>query len=320
MQCHQCQHELADGAKFCTQCGGPVAAAQEALSSEPVEAPVEDAAAVETAAPAPVEAATPVEVATSEPAEMRCRQCGHELADGMTFCTQCGQAVAETQEVLAPPTTEAPVQAAAPAPFVYATEPPTVVPNRAVSAMNFKSHGFRVSVGAFVLLIAVALAAVIYLRMSGSGSAPTVVASGPRGVAGLGTTAAKPSAATTENVAQPPNGAATPNAAAAPNPNGVASAPEGGDAAPYDDSDAPVTIGRHHRGGGGPVEILGTFSRGSGSGAATVYVVGCNGERFHIYEFLNRPGFRAVLPTDTAHPIGGRDFETYEDAVREACE
>ena len=80
--------------------------------------------------------------------------------------------------------------------------------------------------------------------------------------------------------------------------------------------------------GGGPIELTGSSVQSElrdASGrlvreAAKVYVIGCNGQGFYIYEYLNRPGYRAIRPPDWSHSIGGRDFETYEDAVHVACE
>jgi hypothetical protein len=39
----------------------------------------------------------------------------------------------------------------------------------------------------------------------------------------------------------------------------------------------------------------------------------------YIYEYLNRPGFRAIAPPDWSHALGGRDFATYDEAVRAGC-
>ncbi len=54
--------------------------------------------------------------------------------------------------------------------------------------------------------------------------------------------------------------------------------------------------------------------------AATINIVACNGQQFYIYEYLNRPGARAIRPPDWSHPVGGRDFETYEEALHAACQ
>ena len=55
--------------------------------------------------------------------------------------------------------------------------------------------------------------------------------------------------------------------------------------------------------------------------AATVRIVACNGSgrQVYIYQYLNRPGFRAILPPDFGHALGGRDFATYDEAVRAGC-
>jgi LCCL domain len=52
--------------------------------------------------------------------------------------------------------------------------------------------------------------------------------------------------------------------------------------------------------------------------AALIHVVNCNGRQFYIYQYLKRPGFRAILPPDYAHAIGGRDFATYAEALAAA--
>ena len=57
--------------------------------------------------------------------------------------------------------------------------------------------------------------------------------------------------------------------------------------------------------------------------AANIYVIACNeaGENlgtFWIYEYLDRPGYRAVVPHIWL-AIGGSDVATYEEAVQLAC-
>jgi hypothetical protein len=52
--------------------------------------------------------------------------------------------------------------------------------------------------------------------------------------------------------------------------------------------------------------------------AALIHVVTCNGRQFYIYQYLKRAGFRAVLPPDYGHAIGGRDFATYAEALAAA--
>jgi hypothetical protein len=58
--------------------------------------------------------------------------------------------------------------------------------------------------------------------------------------------------------------------------------------------------------------------------AATIRAVDCNGARenhkkFYVYEYLNRNGFRAIRPPDWAHPVGGRDYATFQQAAAIAC-
>ena len=276
---------------------------------------------------------------------MQCKQCLHELADGSRFCTECGCPAPDPQETVAP--AEPLVEAVAPAPIVVeapvtaapevrvpaAPSAPPVAPGRVVQApaSTLKSHGYRVSIGAFVLLIAVALAAVIGLRWYGGASKNTVVVS--TGAAGLkaGSSATGEKAASSESIGTPKAGATeTPP----PSPNDAAKVPNGAVTADQDsapvatvpDEESAMQRGRESSGDGSE-ELVGTFKqserRDAGGHtvreAATVYVVRCNGRRLYVYEYLNRGGFRAIQPPDS-RPIGGRDFETYEDAVREACE
>jgi hypothetical protein len=55
--------------------------------------------------------------------------------------------------------------------------------------------------------------------------------------------------------------------------------------------------------------------------AAKVHVVTCNGSsrQFYIYEYLKRAGFRAIIPPDWSHPVGGRDFGTSMEAWHAVC-
>jgi hypothetical protein len=58
--------------------------------------------------------------------------------------------------------------------------------------------------------------------------------------------------------------------------------------------------------------------------AATIHVVACNGadingRQVYIYEYQKRRAFRAIEPPDWSHPLGGRDFATYDEALRAAC-
>jgi len=58
--------------------------------------------------------------------------------------------------------------------------------------------------------------------------------------------------------------------------------------------------------------------------ASVITVVSCNGPgenggQFYIYQYVNRPGFRAVRPPYWGQAIGGRDFASYEQANYAAC-
>ena len=58
--------------------------------------------------------------------------------------------------------------------------------------------------------------------------------------------------------------------------------------------------------------------------ASTIHVTNCNGAgenrgTFYIYQYLKRPGFRAILPPNWAHPIGGHDVGSFAEAAHVAC-
>lgn len=44
-----------------------------------------------------------------------------------------------------------------------------------------------------------------------------------------------------------------------------------------------------------------------------------NGGQFYIYQYLSRPGFRAIRPPNWSDSIGGRDYPTFELAADVAC-
>lgn len=55
-----------------------------------------------------------------------------------------------------------------------------------------------------------------------------------------------------------------------------------------------------------------------------IYVIACsgpseNGGQYYLYEYVNRDGYRAILPPDWGQPIGGRDFDTMDEAGAAAC-
>ena len=329
MQCKQCLHELAEGSRFCTECGCPAPDPQETVA--PAEPPVEAVAPVTEAATAPaVEPQPPVmEAPVAAAGALQCKQCLHELAEGMKFCTECGHPVGDPPDAVAPApiVVEAPVAAAPEVRAPVAPSAPPVAPRRG-TANALMSPGYRVSVGAFVLLIAIALAAVFGLRWyGGSSKNPVVVSTGLK----AGPSAAAEKAAGSASIGAPKAGATvTPP----PNPNDAAKVPNG--AVTADQDSAPVATvpddetaaqRGHESSGDGSEELVGTFKqserRDAGGHtvreAATVYVVRCNGRRLYIYEYVNRGGFRAIRPPDS-RPIGGHDFETYEDAVQFACE
>ena len=53
--------------------------------------------------------------------------------------------------------------------------------------------------------------------------------------------------------------------------------------------------------------------------AATIHVMNCPSRgQIYIYQYLNRPGFRAIRPPDWGHSIGDRDFPTFEQAQQAA--
>jgi hypothetical protein len=58
--------------------------------------------------------------------------------------------------------------------------------------------------------------------------------------------------------------------------------------------------------------------------AANIEVITCDTpqaskEQFYIYEYVNRHGYRAILPPNWGHALGGRDFDTKEEAIAAAC-
>jgi hypothetical protein len=57
--------------------------------------------------------------------------------------------------------------------------------------------------------------------------------------------------------------------------------------------------------------------------AADISPFTCRGNSFYLYQYLNRapgqPGFRAIRPPDFAHPVGGKDFTSRDQAVAAAC-
>ena len=58
--------------------------------------------------------------------------------------------------------------------------------------------------------------------------------------------------------------------------------------------------------------------------ASVIHVVACNGPaenggEFFIYQYSNRPGYRAIRPPEWSSPLGGRDVDTYDEAVGIAC-
>lgn len=79
-------------------------------------------------------------------------------------------------------------------------------------------------------------------------------------------------------------------------------------------------------------DILSEFSQAESrdaSGRITVeesviHVVACNGPgenggSYYVYEYVNRPGYRAILPPNWGSPIGGRDFDSMDEAIAAAC-
>ena len=58
--------------------------------------------------------------------------------------------------------------------------------------------------------------------------------------------------------------------------------------------------------------------------ASVITVVNCNGagengRQVYIYQYVNRAGFRAILPPYWSDAIGGRDWATYDQAAVAAC-
>ncbi|HYC64306.1 MAG TPA: TIR domain-containing protein [Reyranellaceae bacterium] len=56
--------------------------------------------------------------------------------------------------------------------------------------------------------------------------------------------------------------------------------------------------------------------------AATIHVIACGGGStpgIYVYEYANRPGFRAVQPPNWGTALGGRDFNTLAQAIAAGC-
>ena len=58
--------------------------------------------------------------------------------------------------------------------------------------------------------------------------------------------------------------------------------------------------------------------------ASVIQVVVCNGPgenggQFYIYQYVNRPGFRAIKPPNWGQPLGGSDYPSREQAAAVAC-
>ena len=87
MICVACGAELAEGTKFCNQCG------------QPIEVPEDEESVVE-------------EQIVEEPQALICVACGAELAEGAKFCNQCGQPIEvpeDEEPVVEDPVVEAPI-------------------------------------------------------------------------------------------------------------------------------------------------------------------------------------------------------------------
>lgn len=58
--------------------------------------------------------------------------------------------------------------------------------------------------------------------------------------------------------------------------------------------------------------------------AAAVHVIHCddegeNGGEYYVYQYIYRDGFRVIAPPNWGQVIGGRDWDTYMEAVTAAC-
>lgn len=55
--------------------------------------------------------------------------------------------------------------------------------------------------------------------------------------------------------------------------------------------------------------------------AATIKTVSCsNGKTILVYEYVNRPHFRAILPPNWGAALGGRDFSSFAEAAAVGCQ
>lgn len=55
--------------------------------------------------------------------------------------------------------------------------------------------------------------------------------------------------------------------------------------------------------------------------AATIKTIACqNGKTIFVYEYVNRPQFRAILPPNWGAALGGRDFSSFAEAAAVGCQ
>jgi hypothetical protein len=58
--------------------------------------------------------------------------------------------------------------------------------------------------------------------------------------------------------------------------------------------------------------------------ASFISVINCQGAgerggQFWIYQYINRPGYRAILPPHWSNALGGKDWSTFGEAAHVAC-
>jgi hypothetical protein len=222
---------------------------------------------------------------------MRCTACNQDCGDpqpGELFCGDCGH------EVSAHVQAEASVQP-------QASTPPQAVPNSA------KSGGRWPLAGAATAAFAV-LAVVIGLLTTRLIAALPSMLHGPP---------AAPVAAAPLAPEAPASGPSVPATPPSP-PLPPIGASEG--AGPPPDAEAAVQHASASQTDGYYQQALTDASGGTTVEAANVHIMACaNGHQFYVYQYVNRPGFRAVSPPDWGQAIGGQDFGTFQEAVDAAC-
>lgn len=62
----------------------------------------------------------------------------------------------------------------------------------------------------------------------------------------------------------------------------------------------------------------------AGVEASVIHVIACNGAgenggQYYVYQYVNRAGFRAILPPNWGQALGGHDWSSFAEAAQAAC-